>query len=63
MSHPKIVYTTEILVKVLNKDAILEEPLYFTGNGLVRVLNGNETEYSVGLNGKNKSSSDEQNIQ
>ena len=62
VSHPKIVYTTEILVKVLNKDAILEEPLYFTGNGLVRVLNGNETEYSVGLNGKNKSSSDEQNI-
>ncbi|WP_298738972.1 hypothetical protein [uncultured Treponema sp.] len=62
VSHPKIVYTTEILVKVLDKDAILEEPLYFTGNGLVRVLNGSETEYSVGLNGKNKSSSDEQNI-
>ena len=62
VSHPKIVYTTEILVKVLGRDAILEEPLYFTGNGLVRVLNGSETEYSVGLNGKNKSSSDEQNI-
>ncbi|WP_296012010.1 hypothetical protein [uncultured Treponema sp.] len=62
VSHPKIVYATEILVKVLDKDAILEEPLYFTGNGLVRVLNGSETEYSVGLNGKNKSSADEQNI-
>lgn len=62
VSHPKIVYTTEILVKVLNKDAVLEEPLYFTGNGLVRVLNGSETEYSVGLNGKNKSASDEQII-
>ncbi len=62
VSHPKIVYTTEILVKVLGKDAVLDEPLYFTGNGLVRVLNGSETEYSVGLNGKNKTALDEQNI-
>lgn len=62
VSHPKVVYTTEILVKVLGKNAILEEPLYFTGSGLIRVLNGNEAEYSVGLNGKNKSASDEQNI-
>ena len=40
ITHPKILYPTEILVKVLNKDAILEEPLYFTGEGLLRILNG-----------------------
>jgi len=62
ISHPKIVYTTEILVKVLNANAVLEEPLYFTGLGLLRIVNGKELECRVGLNGKTKSPSDEQNI-
>ena len=62
VSHPKIVYTTEILVKVLNKDAILEEPLYFTGNGLVKILNGDSQEYEVTLKGNSKKSSDDNDI-
>lgn len=62
VSHPKIVYPTEILVKVLNKDAVLEEPLYFTGNGLVKILNGESQDYEVTLKGNSKSSSDDDNI-
>ena len=62
VSHPKIVYSTEILVKVLSEDAILTEPLYFTGSGILKIVNGEESSYSVGLNGKNKKSDDEQNI-
>nr|WP_180485551.1 hypothetical protein [Treponema socranskii] len=62
ISHPKIIYTTEILVKVLNANAVLEEPLYFTGVGLLRIVNGQETECRIGLNGKTKSPVDEQNI-
>lgn len=49
ISHPKVVYPTEILVKVLNRDAILEEPLYFTGDGLIRILNGATYDYTVEL--------------
>ena len=62
ITHPKIVYPTEILVKVLSKDAVLEEPLYFVGGGLVKILNGEEQSYSVQLKGKSKKDSDEQNI-
>ena len=62
VKHPKVVYPTEILVKVLSKDAILEEQLYFTGSGLVKVLNGQSTEYTVQLRGKNKSNSDDAGI-
>lgn len=62
ITHPKIVYPTEILVKVLSKDAILEEPLYFTGIGLVKILNGENSEYSVQLKGSSKTAGDEQNI-
>lgn len=62
ISHPKIVYTTEILVKVLGKDAILEEPLEFSGSGLVRILNGEQYTYTISLNGDSKTGSDEKNI-
>jgi hypothetical protein len=62
ISHPKVVYPTEILVKVLNKDAVLTEPLYFTGESLVKLLNGTTVEYNVQLKGKNKSSNDDENI-
>ena len=63
ITHPKILYPTEILVKVLNKDAILEEPLYFSGAGLIKVLNGESTSYKVELNGSNKAPNDEAGIQ
>lgn len=62
VSHPKIHYPTEILVKVLSETAILEEPLYFIGDGLVRVLNGASTEYTVQLKGTGKNDSDDNEI-
>ncbi len=63
VSHPKIVYPTEILVKVLSPNAVLTEPLYFTGNGLIRIINGEKYDYSVELRGDNKTFADDQNIQ
>ena len=62
VSHPKIHYPTEILVKVLSETAILEEPLYFIGDGLVRLLNGASTEYTVQLKGTGKNDSDDNEI-
>ena len=62
ITHPKVLYPTEILVKVLNKDAILEEPLYFTGEGLIRILNGQSKDYTVQLRGNNKNLSDDSGI-
>ena len=62
ISHPKIVYPTEILVKVLGKEAVLEEPLYFSGDGILKILNGESAEYEVSLKGDNKSSGDDSNI-
>lgn len=61
ISHPKAYYTTEILVKVLPANAVLEEQLYFTGSGIVRFLNSESYTYAVGLAGAN--SSDENGIQ
>ena len=62
ITHPKILYPTEILVKVLSKDAVLEEPLYFSGSGLVKILNGDSQEYEVTLKGDSKTSSDDSDI-
>lgn len=62
ISHPKILYPTEILVKVLSKDAILTEPLYFSGSGILKIVNGESAEYTVELKGKNKKTSDDENI-
>ncbi len=63
ITHPKVLYPTEILVKVLSKDAILTEPLYFTGDGIVRIINGESAEYTVTLKGSNKTTSDDENIE
>ncbi len=63
VTHPKIIYPTEILIKVLSEDAILESPLYFTGNGLIRILNGESADYTVQLKGTNKSSIDDNSIE
>lgn len=62
ISHPKVAYPTDILVKVLNTNAILEEQLYFTGNGLVRTLNSTTYDYKVQLKGSSKTESDNHNI-
>lgn len=60
--HPKVYYSTEILVKVLDANAILEEPLYFVGDGLVKILNGESYDYRVNLKGASKIESDDNNI-
>ncbi len=63
ITHPKVVYPTEILVKVLPETSILEEPLYFSGSGLIKILNGESTEYEISLNGSNKSNGDDNSIE
>lgn len=62
ITHPKAYYSTEILIKVLNKDAILEEPLYFTGEGIIKIVNGESYDYTVELKGANKTEEDNGNI-
>ncbi len=62
LTHKKVLYPTEILIKVLSKDAILEEPLYLKGDGLVRILNGESQNYTVTLSGNSKTIADVQNI-
>jgi hypothetical protein len=62
ISHPKSLYSTEILVKVLDAKALLEPPLYIsTPMSILTMLNGATTNLSVSLLG-NKTSSDEANI-
>lgn len=62
ITHPKTLYPTEVLVKVLPIYAVLEEPFYFTGTPIVRLLNGSEQEVNINLYGKNKTESDNANI-
>ena len=62
ITHPKIIYPTEVLVKVLPSYAVLEEPLYFTGVSIVKLLNGTEQEVNINLQGKNKAETDNTNI-
>lgn len=62
ITHPKTYYPTEILVKVLGKDAILEEPLYFSGGGMIKVLNGESADYTVSLRGEKRTAVDDKNI-
>lgn len=62
ITHPKILYSTEVLVKVLPASAILEEPFYFTGIPIVKLLNGKEQEVNINLHGKTKTDSDNSNI-
>lgn len=62
ITHPKIIYPTEALVKVLPSYAVLEEPFYFTGTPIVKLLNGTEQEVTISLHGKNKTEADNTNI-
>ncbi len=62
ITHPKVLYPTEILVKVLSEDAILTESLYFKGDGLIRMLNGTSFNYKVTLSGSSKRNSDNSDI-
>lgn len=62
VSHPKILYSTDIVVKVLSEFALLEEPVYINSDtSLIRILNGAAKEVSVNLTG-NTASGDENGI-
>ena len=62
VSHPKILYSTDIVVKVLSEFALLEEPVYINSDtSLIRILNGTTKEVSVNLTG-NTASGDENGI-
>lgn len=62
VSHPESAASQEILVKVLPANAVLEEPFYFSGSGLIKMLNGSTYEYKVVLSGNGKTAADDQNI-
>lgn len=62
VSHPKILYSTDIVVKVLSEYALLAEPVYINSDtSLIRMLNGVTKEVSVNLKG-NTASGDENGI-
>lgn len=62
VSHPKVLYSTDIVVKVLSEYALLEEPVYINSDtSLIRMLNGATKEISVNLTG-NAASGDENGI-
>jgi hypothetical protein len=52
VSHPKILYQTEILVRVYSANAQLVEPAYLVSDAnLVRILNGQSANITVSLQG------------
>ena len=62
VSHPKILYSTDIVVKVLSEYALLEEPVYINSDtSLIKMLNGATKEVSVNLTG-NTATGDENGI-
>ena len=63
ITHPKSYYPTEILINVLDKDAILENPLYFSGGGIVRFLNSETYDYSILLLGGTVTESEKARIE
>ncbi|MCQ2588984.1 MAG: Ig-like domain-containing protein [Treponema sp.] len=58
LTNPKVEYPTEVLVKVFGEQAILEQPLYFTGSGIVYLLNGESTTYETSLYGNSYNAND-----
>jgi hypothetical protein len=62
VSHPKILYSTDILVRVYSEYAQLAPPAYLTSDAnIIRMLNGTSQEASVTLSG-NYASGDENGI-
>lgn len=62
LTNPKVEYPTEVLVKVLGEQAVLDQPLYFIGGGVIYLLNGESTTYEASLNGNNYTTSDDSAI-
>ena len=62
VSHPKILYSTDIVITVLSEYALLEEPVYINStSSLIKMLNGSLKEISVALSG-NATAGDENGI-
>lgn len=59
ITHPRSYYPREILVKVLDKDAVLEQQYYFSGPGILKFLNSETADYSVKLVGAKESEKSE----
>ena len=62
ITHKKVKYPTDIIVKVLPSYAVLEDPLYFTGTSLETLVNGAAKDISVRLAGALKKESDNEKI-
>lgn len=62
VSHPKILYSTDIAIRVLSEYALLEEPVYINSDAsLVKMLNGTTREVTAALSG-NAARGDENGI-
>jgi hypothetical protein len=62
ISHPKILYETEIVIKVYSENALLVEPVYLNSSmNIVRMLNGTTQEVTVSLSG-NAAAGDENGV-
>lgn len=59
ITHPRSYYPREILVKVLDKDAVLEQQYYFSGPGILKFLNSETEHYSASLVGAKESEKSE----
>lgn len=51
ISHPKALYSTDVIVEVLPEWAVLENELWITGDNIVSLLNGSSKDISVTLQG------------
>jgi hypothetical protein len=62
ISHPKILYETEIVIKVYSENALLAEPVYLNSSmNIVRMLSGTTQEITVSLSG-NTTAGDENGV-
>ncbi len=59
VTNTKSYYPLEILVKVLDENAVLENQYYFTGSGIVRFLNSESYEYTASLRSAPESTKNE----
>lgn len=63
VSHPKILYSTDIVIKVLSEYALTQEPLYINSDvSLIKMLNGSTQNLSVNISG-GKTSGDENGVE
>ncbi len=61
VSHPKVLYETEIIINVLSEFALLSQPLYITANPIIKMLNGSTQEITSEITG-NVNTGDENGV-